>query len=105
MSVILPEVRNVQTWPALRRWRVNLYPELELIHGVPQLLEDSNFTMFDVYWINTQAKNYWNETSESSRFRSQTVLELIDELVAAIPNELREKLSWHGSKNHESKHP
>lgn len=104
MSIILPEARNVQTWPFFRRWRVNLYPELELIHGIPQLLEDSCFTIFDVYWINTQAKNYWNEASRSRRFRSQTVLDLIDELVAAIPSELQGKLSWHGPKNRESKY-
>jgi len=97
MSVVLPEARNVQTWPALRRWRVNLYPELELVHGIPQLLEDPEFNEFDVYWINTQAKNYSATVSEAGRFRSKTVLGLIDELVAAIPEALKSKLSWHGS--------
>ena len=97
MSILLPEARNVQTWPALRRWRVNLYPELELVHGIPQLLENPEFTVFDVYWINTQAKNYSVMVSATSRFGSNTVLALIDELVAEVPEELQDKLSWHGS--------
>lgn len=76
----------------------NLYPELELIHGIPQLLESPEFTMSDVYWINTQARNYSVIVGRASRFRSKSVLELIDELIVAVPKDLRDELSWFGSR-------
>ena len=86
--------RNVQTWGVLRRIRTNLYPELELVHGLPRLVEESGFSMQDVYWINTQGVNFVNHYKKNpARFYSVEIAEKIGRLVELVPAELRTELT------------
>lgn len=94
MCLVLPMARNVQTWSVLRRLNTNLYPELELIHGLPQLLESAEFSMQDVYWINTQATNFVvHYKKNKDRWDSVEIKRKICALVELIPSELRDELS------------
>lgn len=92
----LPYARNVQTWRFWRRLQVDLYIELELVHGIPQLMEDPGMTMADVYWINCQASNYARACRESDRPASEVILRAIEDLVSLVPAEWADKLAWRG---------
>ena len=91
----LPLARNVQTWPWWRRIRFDLYPELELVHNVGPLLREQRFTDRDIYWINTQARNYSVQRAVPAP-GSAPILEAIAELIALVPPELQSKLEWQG---------
>lgn len=89
---VLPMMRNVQTWPFLRRIRYNLYDELELVHNLPPLLLRPEFSAHDVYWLNTQAKNYIVAAGAHRRFHYGTIVERVRKLLALVPPELHAKL-------------
>lgn len=96
LDLALPYARSVQTWPWWRRLRTDLYPELELVHNIGPLLREPQFTLHDVYWINTQARNY--DTQRAARDGiSPTVLSEIAMLIALVPTDLRPALTWHGA--------
>ena len=86
---VLPMMRNVQTWPFLRRIRYNLYDELELVHNLPPLLLRPEFSVQDVYWLNTQARNYIAAAGRHQRFHYATVVERVRRLLALVPAELQ----------------
>lgn len=94
LSLVLPTARNVQTWSAVRRIRTNLYPELELVHGLPPLIDNPEFSVHDVHWINTQGKNFIDHYRVNpNRFHSIEIAMKIGRLVALVPAELRTELA------------
>jgi hypothetical protein len=95
LDLALPLARNVQTWPWWRRIRFDLYPELELVHNVGPLLREPRFTIHDVYWINTQARNYSAQRANREP-GSLSILNAIAELIALVPPQLQTQLKWHG---------
>jgi hypothetical protein len=93
MSLVLPMARNVQTWGVLRRAVTDLYPELELIHGLPRLIGIPDFSMQDVYWINTQAANYIDHYKKNKeRWDSVAIRNKIAILIGMLPADLRGEL-------------
>jgi hypothetical protein len=99
LELLLPHARNVETMSRLRRFisNVDLYVELELVHNVPPLLATSQFLRWDVYWLNTQARNYASACQRGARAYSERILQLIGELHCMVPAELRSELTWDGA--------
>ncbi|MBN8741269.1 MAG: hypothetical protein BGP24_07870 [Lysobacterales bacterium 69-70] len=89
---VLPMMRNVQTWPFLRRIRYNRYDELELVHNLPPLLLRPEFSDVDIYWLSTQAKNCIVAAGRHRRFCYGTIVERVRKLLALVPPELHAKL-------------
>lgn len=89
---VLPMMRNVQTWPFLRRIRYNRYDELELVHNLPPLLLRPEFSDVDIYWLSTQAKNCIVAAGRHWRFCYGTIVERVRKLLALVPPELHAKL-------------
>ena len=97
MFWILPQARNVQTWPAWRRLlHGNIYVDLEFVHNIPPLMAHADMTEQDVYWLNTQACNYATACEASPRDECRTILSYIRDLVDMVPPELRGHLRWDG---------
>ena len=88
LSAVVPYVRSVQAGSAWQRAHVDLYPELELVHGIYQLLYHEDIKNFDVYWIDTQGVNYANSCKRQMSPVSHAVLPLIRELIGLIPDDL-----------------
>lgn len=90
---VLPMMRNVQTWPFLRRICYNLYDELELVHNLPPLLLRPEFSAYDVYWLNIQARNYIVAAGRHRRFHYVTIVERVRKLLTLVPPELQAGLT------------
>lgn len=94
LRFLLPVARNYQTWSRWKRFvsGPDLYPELELMHNIPPLLEKAEFFRSDVHWLNTQAKMYAKACAAGERSYSSPILALIEELRVLVPDELRWEL-------------
>lgn len=88
---ILPHARNVQRKPFWRRAFWNLYPELELLHSIPDLLKNPEADQHDVYWINVQARMYMKAClkNKEKHWYSEEVLYSVRELIELIPEEIK----------------
>jgi hypothetical protein len=95
LRLVLPVARNYQTWSRWKRFASapDLYPELELVHNIPPLLEVGEFIRSDVHWLNTQAKMFAKACEADPRFHSPSILPLIAELRTLVPEELRWELT------------
>jgi len=89
LELVLPYARNVQTWPFLDRVRIDLYPELELIHNIPVLLRREEIAPEDVYWMNAQACNYLLACNAAERPHSRLLEIHIRSMLALVPDDLR----------------
>jgi len=97
MSRILPDARNAQTLPAWRRLiDGNLYVPLELVHNIPPLMAHAKMTRWDIYWLNTQARNYASACEASPSTGCRGILSAIRDLVDMVPSALRSHLQWNG---------
>ena len=98
LELLLPYARNVESMNRLKRFMANvdLYVELELVHNLPPLLAHSEFLRWDVYWLNTQARNYAQACQREARAYSDRILLLISELHRMVPADLRAELTWNG---------
>jgi hypothetical protein len=95
IKLLLPPSRNAQTWSAWKRLIYgNFYIELELIHNIPPLMETREFTQYDIFWLNTQAKNYIYHCSKEQRTHSGSVIGLIKELVNICPDNFAEDICF-----------
>jgi len=93
----LPHLRDVAGW---RRWlRLrdrSLHYETELIHNLPVSMFEPEFTDHDIWFLNWQAKAYYERCSaEKSALYPQQV-ERIARLFALVPDHLRSRLDWPG---------
>ena len=68
----------------------NVYLELELIHNISPLLRKSEFEIYDVFWINTQAKSYFNRAFGRPSYAR--VVGLINELINICPSSLASQI-------------
>jgi hypothetical protein len=71
-----------------------LYVELELVHGIPQLMESPDISIFDVYWINTQAVNYAKACRKSKRDFSEEVIKNIESLARLAARKFGDQVLW-----------
>lgn len=93
LEPILPLLRNRETWPFWKRIRP-LHAETELIHNVYVTLGDPDFSAWDVWFLNHNARYYVEHGQDSLLYQRQ--VEAIRRLFAAIPKELRSELTWDG---------
>jgi hypothetical protein len=106
IDALLPFARNVETWPRWRRiFRVSLFPELELIHNIPPLLRASDIQIYDVHWLNTQARSYVSACQASERVSGDYIQDQICELISLVPDHLRSELLWSGPPEHKGSSP
>jgi len=97
---ILPFMRNIQRHSAWHRFRYgSLYPEMELVHNLPRLLVEPEFTKHDVYWLNSQARIFYVDGNNPVHGFYDSITELILELFTLVPEPLKRKLSWQGPAN------
>ncbi|HDN60151.1 MAG TPA: hypothetical protein ENF20_09355 [Candidatus Marinimicrobia bacterium] len=95
LALVLPYARNVQTWGVVDRvFKLNLYPELERVHNIPPLVCNCNYSMQDVYWLNTQAKNDLIECDKKERPHSECIRANILKIANSLPVKLKDKLDY-----------
>lgn len=92
----LPWIRNVQTWPWWNRTRRGklCYYEAEFIHNLSQSLLQPEFTDHDAYFLNTQAKMFFEHCQLSPHYEHHVAL--IRELFSLLPEEKKKLLRWNG---------
>ena len=94
LFIVLPFARNVQTWPFYKRlFQYNLYPELELVHNIPPLLEHEEFRDEDIYWLNGQADNYLGTCKCKERALCSILTPHLKKLVSIVPNDLKDMIT------------
>ena len=96
-SFTLASMRNLHTWR--NRWLIwkygNFLPELELVHNLHHLLVNPDFEVYDIYWLNTQAKQFVQNCSKERNYY-HLVCNDIKELIALVPDNLKAELRWQG---------
>ncbi len=89
MEEILPYMRNIQTHS---RWRRLCYgcffAELELVHNLGRCVASAEFTMSDVYWLNSQARVYLKQGRKDLPFYD-TICSLLEDLRLLVPAEMK----------------
>jgi len=95
LALVLPHARNIQTQGIVDRFfDPDLYPDLELVHNIPPLLETEELTVYDVYWLNTQAANYMTACRIKERHHSEEIGGYINELASMVTGDLRKDLTF-----------
>jgi hypothetical protein len=93
---VLPYARNLEPHePKQRVTHGTFYPELELVHNLPRLLVCPDFQEFDVHWLNTQAKIFFDQGRKDYPFRD-AILDDLRTLFRILPDALKLKLRWTG---------
>jgi hypothetical protein len=92
----LPWIRNVQTWAWWNRVRRGkaCYYEAEFIHNLPQSILEPEFVDHDAYFLNTQAKMFYDHCKSAPHYDSHVAR--IRELFALLPEKQRALLRWKG---------
>jgi hypothetical protein len=95
----LPHLRNISTWPWWRRLcDRSAYFEAELIHNLPVSMLEPEFLEHDVWFLNVQARSYYQECSPELSDLYSVQVKRIRELFSLVPEEMRSKLQWSGPK-------
>jgi len=93
---VLPYARSLETHTFIRRIRDGtFYPELELVHNLPRLLVVPEFQEFDVHWLNTQARIFFDRGRKDYPCRA-AILDELKALFAILPDTYRSQLRWSG---------
>ncbi|MES2709142.1 MAG: hypothetical protein V4726_21275 [Verrucomicrobiota bacterium] len=93
----LPHLRNVSTWRWAQRLRDrSSYYEAELVHNLPVSMYEPDFVEPDVWFLNVQAKAYYEQCSAQKSVLYPGQVGRIRELFALVPPQLRLKLQWLG---------
>ncbi|WP_261421236.1 zinc ABC transporter substrate-binding protein [Serratia quinivorans] len=96
-GLVLPYVRSIQSqnsWVKLRD--VSCYLETELIHNLPESLMCNSMTEHDVWFLNNQAKYYFEKSNDDISPNYNQHVYYIGELFKIVPDELKPKLTWAG---------
>jgi len=101
LRTTLPYIRNMQSLSFWRRWLRRrdraVYEEAELIHNLWPSLFEPEFTDHDIWFLNSQAENYFREAHFSPLYPQHVAL--IRELFALVPEDFRSRLRWAGPLN------
>src|SRR5471030_2060802 len=96
-DLVLPYVRSIQSQNAwVKSKDLSCYFETELIHNLPRSILDSNITEHDVWFLNHQAKYYYEYCNENISPNYHRHLIYIKELFSIVPETLKPKLTWQG---------
>ena len=94
-----PHLRNVTTLSWWRRLRDrSAYFETELLHNLWPSLFEPGFVEHDIWFLNAQAKVYYEECSERLSPLYADNVKCIKELFELVPDRFRDRLKWSGPK-------
>ncbi|MXJ81341.1 zinc ABC transporter substrate-binding protein [Klebsiella michiganensis] len=97
LSLVLPYIRNVQSLDKKEKGRdVSCYFEAELVHNLTHSLLISDFVDHDLWFLNNQAKYYFEKCSEDISPNYSQNVKYIALLFKMVPDELKPKLQWKG---------
>lgn len=93
----LLQIRSVSTHGAFFRARdKSVYYESQLIHEFYLLLKNDDFNDLDIWFLNRNARWYYDDCSEKKSFLYEHQLKIISSLFSLVPEKMRDKLEWHG---------
>ena len=93
----IPHIRNIQTQSAFRKaMDKTCFEEAELVHNLNQSILIEEFVDHDIYFLNTQAHNYYKNAAELNCPSYDAQCELIKELFSLVPEGLKSNLTWSG---------
>lgn len=97
LSLALPYIRNIQSLGKKEKGQdTSCYFEAELVHNLMQTLLISDFVEHDVWFLNNQAKYYFEKCSEDISPNYNQQVEYIKSLFKMVPDSLTTKLLWQG---------
>ena len=76
----------------------SVYYEAELIHNLWPSLWEPEMTEHDIWFLNVQAKTYYDECDQNLSPLYSDNVERIKELFGIVPEQLKSKLKWTGPK-------
>ena len=91
LNKLLAHAKNIHRKPLWKRFFCDLYPEMELIHAIPDQLKQAEADRLDVYWIDVQARIYVNAFFKNKKKHphGEQILHAIRELIEIIPEEIK----------------
>ncbi|VEA71127.1 Uncharacterised protein [Serratia rubidaea] len=97
LSLSLPYIRNVQSLDKKDKGRdISCYFEAELVHNIMHTLLISEFVEHDLWFLNNQAKYYFEKCNEDISPNYNQHVEYIRALFKMVPDSLKSKLLWQG---------
>lgn len=97
LSLALPYIRNIQSLGKKDKGRdISCYFEAELVHNLMHTLLTSEFVEHDLWFLNNQAKYYFEKCSVDISPNYNQHIEYIKSLFKIVPDSLRARLLWQG---------
>jgi hypothetical protein len=91
------QIRSVSTHGAFFKARDrSVYYESQLIHDFYVLLKNDEFNDEDIWFLNNNARWYYEDCSEKKSFLYEHQLKRISIIFSLVPESMREKLEWTG---------
>ncbi|MBK4717158.1 MULTISPECIES: zinc ABC transporter substrate-binding protein [Tenebrionibacter/Tenebrionicola group] len=96
-NLVLPYVRSIQSQNAWVKARdISCYFETELIHNLPKSILERDMVEHDIWFLNNQAKYYFEKCSSDISPNYDKNIEYIMALFKIVPDNLKPKLHWEG---------
>ncbi len=96
-NLVLPYVRSIQSQNAWVKARdMSCYFETELIHNLSRSILEQDILEHDIWFLNVQAKYYFEKCSENISPNYNQHLDYIKLLFKMVPDNLKSKLQWQG---------
>jgi hypothetical protein len=97
LGLALPYIRNLQLLEKTEKsLNLSCYLEAELVHNLTVTILEKNFTEHDIWFLNSQAKYYFESCNENISPNYNQHLIYIKELFNIVPGALKSKLTWAG---------
>ena len=97
LHLALPHLRNLSSgswWHKIRDR--SAYYEAELVHNLPISMFEPVFVSHDVWFLNVQARQYFEKCSQEFSPLYNRQVENIRALFELLPDEMRAELKWGG---------
>ncbi len=96
-ELVLPYVRSIQSQSSRVKSRdVSCYLETELIHSLPKSFMDTSITEHDIWFLNYQAKYYFEKCNDDISPNYNQHVDYIRMLFKMVSEKLKSKLMWAG---------
>jgi hypothetical protein len=91
LNRLLAHARNIHRKPLWKRFFCDLYPEMELVHAIPDQLKYPEIDRLDIYWIDVQARIYVKAflNNKQKHPHGEQILHAIRELIEIVPEEIK----------------
>ncbi|MWP60935.1 zinc ABC transporter substrate-binding protein [Gilliamella sp. Pas-s25] len=97
LDFALSYIRNVQSQNAIRKAKdISCFYEAELVHNIMISILETDFKEHDIWFLNNQAKFYYDNCNEDISPNYRGHIERIKKLFELVPYQLRNKLIWSG---------